>query len=113
MRLSLPRIQGKIDYNHISFQYLQDREYYMMSICISSRVKQLPSSAVQARGKAPWWRWSTGFYEVSKGSLTIDGYDVRKVTQDSLRKQIGVVLQDPFLFSGTIKEKYCLRALGL
>jgi ATP-binding cassette subfamily B protein len=44
------------------------------------------------------------FYEVSKGSLTIDGYDVRKVTQDSLRKQIGVVLQDPFLFSGTIKE---------
>jgi len=49
------------------------------------------------------------FYEVSKGSLTIDGYDVRKVTQDSLRKQIGVVLQDPFLFSGTIKEN-CLRA---
>jgi ABC-type multidrug transport system fused ATPase/permease subunit len=44
------------------------------------------------------------FYEVSNGSLTIDGYDVRKVTQDSLRKQIGVVLQDPFLFSGTIKE---------
>ena len=44
------------------------------------------------------------FYEVSKGSVTIDGYDVRKVTQESLRKQIGVVLQEPFLFSGTIRD---------
>ena len=44
------------------------------------------------------------FYDVTKGSLTIDGYDIRKVTQESLRKQIGVVLQEPFLFSDTIRE---------
>ena len=44
------------------------------------------------------------FYEVTKGSVTVDGYDVRSVTQESLRRQIGIVPQDPILFSGTIEE---------
>jgi ABC-type multidrug transport system fused ATPase/permease subunit len=44
------------------------------------------------------------FYEVEKGSVTVDGHDVRSVTQQSLRKQIGIVPQDPILFSGTIEE---------
>jgi ATP-binding cassette subfamily B multidrug efflux pump len=44
------------------------------------------------------------FYEVGKGEVTIDGYDVNSVTQQSLRRQIGVVTQDPFLFSGMIED---------
>jgi len=44
------------------------------------------------------------FYDVTKGKLTIDGHDIKTVTQESLRKQIGVVLQEPFLFSDTIRE---------
>jgi ATP-binding cassette subfamily B protein len=44
------------------------------------------------------------FYEVGKGRVTVDGYDVRSVTQESLRRQIGIVPQDPILFSGTIAE---------
>ena len=44
------------------------------------------------------------FYDVSEGRVTVDGYDVRSVTQESLRKQMSVVLQDPFLFSGSVKD---------
>src|SRR5690606_2232378 len=44
------------------------------------------------------------FYDVSEGAVTIDGVDVRDVTQDSLRSQIGIVLQDSFLFSTTVME---------
>jgi ABC-type multidrug transport system fused ATPase/permease subunit len=44
------------------------------------------------------------FYDVTEGAVLIDGLDVRTVTQDSLRRQMGVVLQEPFLFSGTVRE---------
>lgn len=44
------------------------------------------------------------FYEVESGSISIDGVDIRQVTQDSLRRQIGIVQQDVFLFAGTIRE---------
>jgi ATP-binding cassette subfamily B protein len=44
------------------------------------------------------------FYDVTKGAILIDGMDIRKVTQESLRHQIGMVLQEPFLFSGTIRD---------
>jgi ATP-binding cassette subfamily B protein len=55
-------------------------------------------------GKSTFVSLVARFYEVTKGSISIDGYDIRKVTQESLRNQIGMVLQEPFLFSGTIKE---------
>src|SRR4029079_18671700 len=44
------------------------------------------------------------FYDIKSGSITIDGHDIRDVTTDSLRQQVGLVLQDPFIFSGTIRE---------
>src|SRR5947209_10930894 len=44
------------------------------------------------------------FYDIQEGAVLIDGYDVRDVTQRSLRSQIGIVLQEPFLFTGTIRD---------
>jgi ATP-binding cassette subfamily B protein len=55
-------------------------------------------------GKSSLVSLTARFYEVAKGAVTVDGYDVRSVTQQSLRKQIGIVPQDPILFSGTIEE---------
>lgn len=49
-------------------------------------------------------RQSPGFYDVNQGAVKIDGIDVRKVTQASLRRQIGFVLQDNILFGGTVAE---------
>ena len=44
------------------------------------------------------------FYDIKSGSITIDGHDIRDVTTESLRRQVGLVLQDPFLFSGSIRD---------
>ena len=55
-------------------------------------------------GKSSLANLITRFYEVNEGEVTIDGHDVDSVTQQSLRRQIGVVTQDPFLFSGSIEE---------
>ena len=55
-------------------------------------------------GKSSLANLITRFYEVDEGEVTVDGYDVNLVTQQSLRRQIGVVTQDPFLFSGSIEE---------
>ena len=55
-------------------------------------------------GKSSLANLITRFYEVDKGEVTVDGHNVNSVTQQSLRRQIGVVTQDPFLFSGSIEE---------
>ena len=52
------------------------------------------------------------FYDVSGGSIRIDGADIRGVTQDSIREQLGIVLQDTFLFSGTVMENIRYGRLG-
>ena len=53
------------------------------------------------------------FYDVDEGSIRVDGRDIREIQQASLRKQLGIVLQDTFLFSGTVREKHPIRAVGL
>jgi ATP-binding cassette subfamily B protein len=102
--IELPRINGQIDYNHISFQYLEGREVLHDIELHIQPGETIAFVGSTGAGKSTMVALVDRFYEVTKGSLTIDGYDVRKVTQDSLRKQIGVVLQDPFLFSGTIRD---------
>ena len=49
------------------------------------------------------------FYDVDRGSIEVDGVDLRDIRLEDLRSQIGIVLQEPFLFSGSIAEKYRLR----
>jgi ATP-binding cassette subfamily B multidrug efflux pump len=63
-------------------------------------------------GKSSLVSLTARFYEVEKGEVTIDGYDVRSVTQQSLRRQIGIVPQDPILFTGTIEENIKFGALN-
>ncbi len=55
-------------------------------------------------GKSTIIRLLARFFDINEGTLTIDGYDVRQVTQASLRSQLGIVLQDTFLFAGTIAD---------
>ncbi|MGH2352548.1 MAG: ABC transporter ATP-binding protein, partial [Chloroflexota bacterium] len=55
-------------------------------------------------GKSTIIRLLMRFYDIQDGSITVDGHDIRAVTQKSLRQQMGLVLQEPFLFAGTIKE---------
>jgi ATP-binding cassette subfamily B protein len=102
--IELPAINGEINYDHVSFQYIKDREViHDVSLHINPG-ETIAFVGTTGAGKSTMVALVDRFYEVSKGSVTIDGYDVRKVTQQSLRKQIGVVLQEPFLFSGSIRD---------
>jgi len=102
--IEMPPIKGEIGFGHISFAYEPGVEVLHD---IDLTVKPGETVAIVGRtgaGKSSLVNLSTRFYEVDKGEITVDGYDVRSVTQRSLRRQIGIVPQDPFLFSGTIEE---------
>jgi ATP-binding cassette subfamily B protein len=102
--IELPPMKGEIVFKNMSFAYEQDKDVLHN---INLAVKPGETVAIVGQtgsGKSSLVSLTARFYEVTKGSVTVDGYDVRSVTQQSLRRQIGIVPQDPILFSGTIEE---------
>ena len=74
------------------------------STCASSRARRSPSSGTTGAGKSTVAKLVTRLYDVDAGAVLLDGHDVRDVTIASLRRQIGVVPQEPFLFNGSIRD---------
>ena len=102
--IEMPPVKGEIKFQNMSFAYEKDKDVLHD---INLTVKPGESLAIVGQtgsGKSSLVSLAARFYEVTKGAVTVDGYDVRAVTQQSLRKQIGIVPQDPILFSGTIEE---------
>ncbi|HEY41271.1 MAG TPA: ABC transporter ATP-binding protein [Dehalococcoidia bacterium] len=100
----LPTIQGEIIFDHVSFEYVPDLEV-LHDINLHVRPGEtIALVGSTGAGKSTLVSLVARFYEITKGALTIDSYDIRKITQASLRRQIGIVLQEPFLFSGTVRE---------
>jgi ATP-binding cassette subfamily B protein len=100
----LPPIKGEINYDHVSFQYVEGREVIHDVNLHINPSETIAFVGTTGAGKSTMVALVDRFYDVTKGKLTIDGHDIKTVTQESLRKQIGVVLQEPFLFSDTIRE---------
>ena len=100
----LPQIHGDVVFDHVSFGYLKDVPVlrdFNLSITAGQTVAIVgPTGA----GKSTIVGLLTRFYDIQEGAIRIDGYDIRDVTQRSLRSQIGIVLQEPFLFTGTILD---------
>lgn len=102
--LKLPPIEGKIAYEHITFGYdpaqpvLQDIDLVIKPNTTIALVG--PTGA----GKTTMINLLYRFYDPQKGRITVDGHDLTEVDLKSLRSQMAIVLQDPFLFSGTVKE---------
>ena len=100
----LAAIQGRVDFDHVVFGYKSD-----MTV-LRDLDLHIPAGQTVAivgptgAGKSTIAGLLSRFYEIRSGGVFIDGIDVRSVTQASLRRQIGVVPQDPFLFSGTVRE---------
>ncbi len=109
--IDLPPIVGNVRINHVTFGY-GDRSATLGTgtDVLHDIVLDVPAGQTVAfvgetgAGKSSLVALLSRFYEVRKGSITIDGYDIRHVTSDSLRRQMGVVLQSTFLFSGTVLE---------
>jgi ATP-binding cassette subfamily B protein len=99
---TLPRVKGEVAFDHVSFGYDETR-LVLKDVTLNIAPGQLIALVGQTgSGKTTIASLLCRFYDVTGGRITIDGYDVRTVTQQSLRAQIGVVLQEPFIFSDTI-----------
>ncbi len=112
--LVLPRIQGNVKFDNVSFRYAQNEERNTLQN-LSFEVQAGETVAIVGRsgsGKSTLVKLLQGFYYPEKGRLTVDGHDIRHISLQSLRVQLGVVPQDCFLFSGTIWENITLYKNG-
>jgi ATP-binding cassette subfamily B multidrug efflux pump len=100
----IPPIRGEIEFKDVTFAYVQDHPVlHNVSFLIKSRETVALVGSTGA-GKSTIIKLISRFYETKSGSVTIDEHDVKQITQESLRSQMGIVLQDSFLFTGTIME---------
>ena len=100
--IELPRVQGEIIFDHVNFSYDNTRTV-LQDVNLTIEPGQLVALVGQTgSGKTTIASLLCRFYDVTGGRITVDGHDVRDVTQRSLRSQIGVVLQEPFIFTDTI-----------
>lgn len=102
--IELPRVKGRIAFKNVSFGY-NPSDPVLKNIDFSVELgRTLAIVGPTGAGKSTMVRLLSRFYEPQSGTITVDGYDVRNVALRSLHNQMGVVLQEPFLFSGTIME---------
>lgn len=102
--IALPPIKGTVDFQHVYFRYEEGKN---ILTDVSFHIEPGQTIALvgpTGAGKTTIINLLSRFYDVNEGTVKIDGYDVRDVTLRSLRKQMGVMLQDTFIFSGTIIE---------
>ncbi|NIK78163.1 ATP-binding cassette subfamily B protein [Paenibacillus castaneae] len=110
--IEVNRLHGDIQYRGVTFGY-EGEAKVLQNIDLTIRAGETiafvgPSGA----GKTTLCSLLPRFYEIDGGSISVDGYDTRKLKLESLRKQIGIVQQDVFLFAGTIRENIAYGKLG-
>ena len=104
----LREVRNKIEFNHVHFAYVPGREVLHdinLEIPVGSTIALVGNSG---GGKTTISALLPRLYDIHKGSIKIDGTDIKNITQKSLRQQIAMVFQDNFLFSGTIRENVLL-----
>lgn len=103
--LELPAIQGTVEFKDVTFRYFNSGDDVLSHVSFKAEPGQtIALLGATGSGKTTIINLIPRFYDVSEGAVLIDGHDVRDVTLDSLRSQIGIVLQETNLFSGTIRD---------
>ena len=101
----LTDVKGHVRYDHVSFHYSDDETPVLSDISIDIPAgKSIALVGPSGSGKTTICSLLPRFYDVTGGSITVDGKDIRGLTLKSLRSQIGMVQQDVYLFDGTIKD---------
>jgi len=100
----LPAIKGKIDFKNVVFGYDGDEKILDQINIHVEPGESIALVGATGSGKTTIVSLLSRFYDVKGGSVEIDGFDIQTVTLASLRRQMGVMLQDPFIFSGTIMD---------
>lgn len=110
--IAVSRLRGDIVYKDVSFSYSDHRKVLDgMNLTIKAG-ETLALVGPSGAGKTTICSLLPRFYEIDEGTITIDGIDIRHMTQASLRAQIGIVQQDVFLFGGSIRENVTYGRLG-
>ena len=102
----LTNVQGHVSYENVSFHYSDDDTPVLSDVSFQIEAgKSIALVGPSGSGKTTICSLLPRFYDVTEGRITIDGKDVRSLTLNSLRNQIGLVQQDVYLFCGTVREK--------
>jgi ATP-binding cassette subfamily B protein len=103
--VDLPEVKGLVKFEDVSFGYFGGSEPVLSNITFEAKPGETVALlGATGSGKTTIINLLPRFYDPTQGRITIDGYDLREVTLDSLRAKIGIVLQETTLFSGTIRD---------
>ncbi len=103
--IELPPVKGEVRFEHVSFHYSDDPAPILTDIDLNINPGETIALVGETgAGKTTMVKLLSRFYDPTEGYIRVDGVDIRTVTQASLRQQMGVVLQDPFLFNGSVSE---------
>lgn len=101
----LPAVKGDVKFENVTFRYVGGGDPVLKNVTFEAKSGEtIALLGATGSGKTSIINLLPRFYDPVEGSITIDGHDLRDVTLDSLRSQIGIVLQETTLFSGTIRE---------
>jgi ABC-type multidrug transport system fused ATPase/permease subunit len=101
--IAIPEIVGRVEYDNVYFGYGEQMVLRGINLTVQPG-ESIAFVGETGAGKSSMINLLARFYDVRDGAIRIDGYDIREVTQRSLRSQLGVVLQDTYLFGGTVAE---------
>ncbi|MET0768370.1 MAG: ABC transporter ATP-binding protein [Solirubrobacteraceae bacterium] len=103
--LELPRLRGELSFEHVTFAYAPDAEPALREIDLHVPAGQTVALVGSTgAGKSTFAKLAARFYDPTEGRVLVDGHDLRDVQARSLRRQMGIVPQEAFLFSGTIRD---------
>jgi len=97
-------LTGQVSFNHVDFQYVEDKPLIRDFNIEVNPGEMVAIVGPTGAGKTTLINLLMRFYDVTKGAITVDGHDIRDLSRQDYRKQFGMVLQDAWLYEGTIKE---------
>lgn len=109
----IPPIQGVVEFRNVSFSFRKDEHYELKNVNFKTKPGEIIAIlGATGSGKSALVNLILRLYEVDKGEILIDGYDIRSVTQKSIRRQVAIVPQESFLFSESLRNNIALHDLS-
>ena len=108
-RSQLARVRGKIEFRHVWFAYHDDNWVLRTSRSRSQPGEKVAIVGATGAGKSTMMALLSRFYDVQRGEILVDDVPIRQLPQRDLRRHVGLMLQDPFVYTDTVEENIRLR----